>query len=74
MAYSTTVPAPHPVAEIVPTNEGGTLLTIERVGAVVAPVQVLGCVTTGVETGLVMAKSPLQLQRVLILCTALFTS
>lgn len=55
VAYSTTVPAPQPVAEIVPGVEGHTLLVMIRLGAPGA-VQVPGTV---VPTAVVLLRQPL---------------
>ena len=64
VAYSTTVPAPQPDAEIVPTKEGSTLLTIESVGAFGKPIQTSGAVVTATDAGLLIVASLSQLQRV----------
>jgi hypothetical protein len=51
VAYSTTVFAPHPEAEMEPVNAGQTLFVIEMVGAP-GMVQAPGTVVTAAEEGL----------------------
>jgi hypothetical protein len=60
VAYSITVPAPQPLADIVPVNEGHTLFTIEIVGISGAAPQLAGIVLTATEVGLKIVASVLQ--------------
>jgi hypothetical protein len=66
VAYSTTVPAPHPLAEIEPDTEGHTLLAIKSVGRS-GVVQVAGAVATAVDIGLITVASLSQMHRVTML-------
>ncbi len=63
VAYSRTVPAPQPVAEIVPVIEGQTLSVIVIVG-VAGVVHVPGTVVTATDGVLLCVLSTSQLHRV----------
>jgi hypothetical protein len=66
VAHSNTVPAPHPVAEIVPVVDGQTLFTMVIVGCV-GVVHVPGTVVTAADIGLEMVLSISQLHLVSML-------
>jgi hypothetical protein len=66
VAHSNTVPAPHPVAEIVPVVDGQTLFTMVIVGCV-GIVHVPGTVVTAADIGLEMVLSISQLHLVSML-------
>ena len=67
VAHSNTVPAPQPVAEIVPVVDGQTLFTIVIVGCV-GIVHVPGTVVTAADIGLEIVLSISQLHLVSMLC------
>jgi hypothetical protein len=60
VANSTTVPAPQPLADIVPVSEGHILLTITIVGASGAVPQFAGTVLIAADAGLKIVASVLQ--------------
>jgi len=62
------VPAPHPVADIVPVVDGHMLLVIVIVGCV-GVVHVPGAVAIAADAGLEMVLSISQLHLVSIFCT-----
>jgi hypothetical protein len=68
VANSTTVPEPHPFADIEPVVLGHTLLTIDIVGAL-GILQVVGLVFIVGELGLTILGSTLQKHLVWIPCT-----
>jgi hypothetical protein len=67
VAHSKTVPAPQPVADIVPVVDGHTLFTIVIVGCE-GIVHVPGAVITAADIGLEMVLSTSQLHLVSMLC------
>ena len=67
VAYSTTVPAPQPVAEIVPVVAGQVLFVMDSVGAP-GLVQVPGAVVTPLDSGPTELASLSHWQRVLTVC------
>jgi hypothetical protein len=67
VAHSKTVPAPQPVAEIVPVVDGHTLLVIVIVGCV-GFVHVPGTVAIAADVGLDIVLSISQLHLVSMLC------